>query len=150
MHIWVDADACPRLIKDVIFRGAKRTKVHVTLVSNQFFKFPSSEFISIICVPSGLDVADDYILTHMSGGDLVVTADIPLADGAVGKGGLVINPNGEEYTTQNIKDSLAARNLNQELRGGGLIRGGPAPFGNKQVQAFAKVFDRILARATKS
>ena len=146
MRIWIDADACPGEIKELLYRAAKRRGVRVTLVANQPIRAPSSEFIDSIVVASGANVADQRIVELMEPADLVVTADIPLAANVVAGGAVALNPRGEFYTAANIGERLAARNLMDELRGGGLITGGPANFGPKDRQAFANQLDRWLTR----
>jgi uncharacterized protein len=150
MSIWVDADACPVEIKEILFRAAQRTKTQVTLVANQPMRTPRSEFISNVVVPAGMNVADRHIVELVEPGDLVITADIPLAADVVAQGGQALNPRGELYSSANIGERLAVRNLLDELRGGGLVTGGPANFTNKDRQAFANQLDRWLASHTRS
>jgi uncharacterized protein len=145
MQIWVDADACPGEIKELLFRAAKRTKTKVTLVANQTMRTPRSEFVDSLLVPVGMNVADRRILVQS--GDLVVTADMPLAAAVVAKGGQALDPRGELYTDANVGKRLAVRNLLDELRGGGQISGGPANFNAKDRQAFANQLDRWLTAA---
>lgn len=147
--IWVDADACPLEIKQLLFRAAQRTRIQVTLVANQPMRVPLSEFISSIQVPAGMNIADRHIVELVTPGDLVITADIPLAADVVAKGGQALNPRGDFYTADNIGGRLAVRNLMDELRGGGLITGGPSNFNPKDRQAFANQLDRWLARVRK-
>lgn len=144
MQIWVDADACPIEIKELLFRAAKRTKVKVTLVANQPLRTPRSEFIDSLLVPAGLNVADQRIVELTQPGDLVITADIPLAADVVAKGGQALNPRGALYTNANIGERLAVRDLMDDLRGEGQITGGPANFSAKDRQAFANQLDRWL------
>lgn len=146
MRIWIDADACPGEIKELLFRAATRRRVRVTLVANQPLRVPSSELIDSIVVPAGANVADQRIVELVGPTDLVVTADIPLAGHVVARGAMALNPRGELYTAENIGARLAARNLMDELRGEGLITGGPANFGAKDRQAFANQLDRWLTR----
>ena len=146
MRIWVDGDACPAVIKDILFRAAVRAKALLTLVANQPMKVPRSEWITILTVSSGLDVADRQIVELLEPGDLVITADVPLAANAVAKGGTALDPRGELYTEENIGARLAMRNLLDELRGGGLVAGGPAPFSASDRQAFANQLDRWLVK----
>ena len=148
MQIWVDADACPGEIKELLFRAAKRTETKVTLVANQPMRTPSSEFIDSLLVGGGMNVADRRIVELVEPGDLVITADIPLAAEVVTKGGQALDPRGELYTSDNVGKRLAVRNLLDELRGGGLITGGPANFSAKDRQAFANQLDRWLTAAT--
>ena len=146
MKIWVDADACPAVIKDVLFRAARRCNLPVTLVANRSLQTPASPLIDSVVVSAGADVADAHIAQSMQAGDLVVTADIPLAALAVEAGGTAIDPRGELYTEQNIGSRLQARNLMDQLRGTGFDTGGPPPFGPRDVQAFANQLDRWLAK----
>lgn len=144
MRIWVDADACPKVIKEILFRAANRTKTNMTLVANQPLFVPSSLFIKTVQVSAGFDVADNYIVCHLERGDLVVTADIPLADAVIQKEGFALNPRGELYTANNVKQHLAMRNLSMELRSSGMITGGPPTLNKKDVQLFANALDRFL------
>lgn len=146
MKIWVDADACPNVIKTIIFRAAERTKIVTTLVANQWIKIPPSPYIKVMKVAAGFDVADHRIIELMVAGDLVITADIPLADSAIKKAGFALNPRGELYTEENIKQRLATRNLMEELRSTQMISGGPPPLGQSERQAFANALDRFLAK----
>ncbi len=146
MQIWIDADACPNVIKDIIFRASERTKIKVVVVANQAIKIPLNGLVSTIQVPRGFDMADEQILQSLVAGDLVITADIPFADAALTKGAMAINPRGELYTHENIKDRLATRNLMEELRDSGLVQGGPKPLGLRDRQAFANKLDAILAK----
>ena len=147
MQIWVDADACPREIKELLFRAATRRKVNVTLVANQQMHTPKSDYIDIIVVPAGMDVADRRILERVAPGDLVITSDIPLAADVVAKGGQALNSRGELYTDRNVGERLAVRNMLDELRAGGQITGGPPNFSAKDKQAFANQLDRWLTKA---
>ena len=146
MQIWVDADACPNVIKDILFRVADRLEISVTLVANKLLRTPPSRFIKAIQVPAGFDVADREIVLLVQAGDLVVTADIPLAADVIEKGGHALNPRGEFYTRDNIQQHLAMRNFIDELRGSGVETGGPAPFNQGDRHAFANQLDRHLAR----
>jgi len=146
MQIWIDGDACPKLIKDLLFRAAVRTQTYLIVVSNHTLIIPPSPYIKRWQVGFGFDVADNYIVETMLPGDLVITADIPLADDVVTKGGIALNPRGELYTTNNIKQHLARRNLNESLRSCQMVRGGPDKFSPKEIQAFANVLDKLLAR----
>lgn len=147
MQIWVDADACPRVIKDILYRVAERKQLPVILVANQPLRPPASPYISTMVVAAGFDVADDKIVQLLQPGDLVVTADIPLAAAAIRKGGHALNPRGEFYTPDNIQERLAVRNMLDELRGCGVETSGPAALGPADRQAFANQLDRFLARA---
>ncbi|MGE3316310.1 MAG: YaiI/YqxD family protein [Planctomycetaceae bacterium] len=149
-QIWVDADACPSEIKDVLFRAALRTGMKVTLVANSSMRIPRSELIDILLVPTGMNIADQKIVELCEPGDLVVTADIPLAADVVAKGAQALNPRGELYTAANIGERLAVRNLMDDLRGGGQITGGPANFSAKDRQGFANQLDRWLTAAKRS
>ena len=147
MQIWVDADACPGEIKTMLYRAAERRKIKVTLVANQPIRTPASEFIDFIRVPGGMNVADRRIVELVTAGDLVITADIPLAADVVAKGGQALDPRGELYTDDNVGARLATRNLIDELRGGGLVTGGPSNFSPRDRQAFANQLDRWLTKA---
>jgi uncharacterized protein YaiI (UPF0178 family) len=146
MQIWVDADACPGEIKTLLFRAAERRKIKVTLVANNPIRTPASEFIDFIRVAGGANVADRRIVELVTPGDLVITADIPLAADVVAKGGQALDPRGELYTDDNVGARLASRNLIDELRGGGLITGGPSNFSPRDRQAFANQLDRWLTK----
>ncbi|RKZ37072.1 MAG: YaiI/YqxD family protein [Gammaproteobacteria bacterium] len=146
MQIWVDADACPKAIKEILFRAAERVQLDVVLVANQPLRTPPSRFIKARQVPAGFDVADKVIAENVSVGDLVITADIPLAADVVERGGVALNPRGEFYTTENIQERLTMRNLMDELRGSGVMTGGPAPLKQADRQEFANQLDRFLAR----
>ena len=144
MKIWVDADACPNVIKEIIFRAADRTKTFVTLIANQFVPTPNSPFVNAIQVHQGFDVADDEIIKRINSGDLVVTADIPLASDAIAKGALALNPRGELYTTENIKARLQMRNFMETLRNSGVDTGGPKALNHKDREKFANNLDKLL------
>ena len=146
MHIWVDADACPKVIKEILFRAAERTHLPLTLVANKAMQTPSSRFIRSIRVEGGFDVADNYIVQHLQPGDLVITADIPLAAEAIEKHAHALNPRGTFYTRDNIKERLAMRDLMDELRGSGIQTGGPKALNHADRQAFANQLDRLLTR----
>ena len=145
-RIWVDADACPVAIKEILFRAAQRIQVHVTLVANHALRTPPSPYIRSIQVPGGFDVADNEIAAQVAPGDLVVTQDIPLAATVIEKGALAIHPRGELYTTDTIKQRLSMRNFMEELRGAGVDTGGPAALHPRDKQAFANQLDRWLAQ----
>lgn len=145
MQIWVDADACPKVIKEILFRAAVRTKTPIILVANQPIYVPASVFIKSIQVPAGFDVADNEIIRKIEPHDLVITADIPLADAVIDKGASALNPRGNLYTKNNIKQILSFRNLSMELRSTGLLTGGPPKLGNREIQAFANALDKFLA-----
>jgi uncharacterized protein YaiI (UPF0178 family) len=146
MQIWVDADACPGVIKEILFRAAERRAIVTTLVANQLLRVPGSRFIRALQVPSGFDVADAEIVRQLQAGDLVVTGDIPLASLVLEKGGFALNPRGEFYTPDNIAQQLTMRAFMEELRSGGVDTGGPAPFGQADRQNFANALDRHLQR----
>jgi len=146
MNIWVDADACPGVIKDMLFRVADRAQIMVTLVANRHLRTPPSRFIKSIVVPAGFDVADKEIVKLAQAGDLVITADIPLAAEVVANGVAVLNPRGEMYTVENIQQHLTMRNFMEELRGSGVDTGGPAAFSQADGRAFARQLDRFVAQ----
>ncbi|WP_417277090.1 YaiI/YqxD family protein [Castellaniella sp.] len=150
MHIWVDADACPIVIKDILYRAAQRVQQPLTLVANQMLRTPPSPFIRAIQVPKGFDVADNYIVEHASSGDLVITADIPLASEALCKGALVLSPRGERYTADTISERLTMRDMMEELRSAGIDTGGPAAFSQADRRAFASVLDQLLQKVVQS
>ena len=146
MQIWVDADACPAVIKEILYRVADRVQMQVTLVANQLLRVPPSRFIRSLQVPSGADVADKEIVRLLEPGDLVVTGDIPLASDVLKKGGHALNPRGEFYTNDNIAQMLTMRAFMDELRGSGVDTGGPAAFSQADRQNFANSLDRHLTR----
>jgi uncharacterized protein len=146
MQIWVDADACPGVIKEILFRVADRLQINVTLVANQLLRTPPSRFIRAVQVPQGFDVADQEIVRLAQAGDLVVTADIPLAAEVLEKDVFALNPRGEFYTKDNIQQFLSMRSFMDELRSSGVDTGGPAPFSQSDRQAFANQLDRHLAK----
>jgi uncharacterized protein YaiI (UPF0178 family) len=145
MQIWVDADACPNVIKEILFRAADRVAVQVTLVANQAISVPRSRHIRSIQVASGFDVADDYIVQQANAGDLVITADIPLASEAIDKGCMALNPRGNLYTVENIRQRLNMRDFMDTMRASGLDTGGPPALSKSDRMAFANQLDRILA-----
>lgn len=146
MQIWVDADACPQVIKEILFRAAERARVVTTLVANTTLRVPPSPFIKSVRVAKGFDVADHTIVQEMQPGDLVITADIPLAAEVIARGAHALDPRGDLYSEDNVRERLAVRNLMQELRSTGALVGGPAPFRQSDRQLFANRLDRILAR----
>ncbi|HWP86497.1 MAG TPA: YaiI/YqxD family protein [Burkholderiales bacterium] len=146
MRIWVDADACPNPIKEILFRAAERLKIQLTLVANKPLRTPPSAYINTIQVAAGFDMADDKIAQEVRAGDLVVTADIPLAAAALAKGGRVLDPRGEIYTRDNIEARLAMRKFMDELRASGVDTDGPSPFSQGDRQAFARQLERLLAQ----
>lgn len=149
MNIWVDADACPLVIKEILFRAAKRTKIETILVANKLLRVPPSPYIRATQVPGGFDVADNKIMQKLQAGDLVITADIPLAAQVIEKGAHALNPRGELYTTANIKGRLAMRNFMEELRGSGVDISGPAALSQSDRQAFAAELDKFISSHTR-
>jgi hypothetical protein len=149
MQIWVDADACPNVIKDILFRAAERAQIPMTLVANQFVRTPPSRYIKSIQVAAGFDVADNRIVQELDAGDLVITADIPLAAEVIEKKGHALNPRGQFYTPENIRERLRVRNALEEIRSTGVNTGGPPTLNLKDRQAFANQLDRFLAKHTR-
>lgn len=146
MKIWVDADACPVVIKEILFKAAERTATQLTLVANQQIRVPPSRFIQSVQVSSGFDVADNEIVKRLEAGDLVITGDIPLAADVIEKGGHALNPRGELYTVQNIKARLNIRDFMDSLRGSGIDTGGPPALSQSDRKCFADNLDRLLAK----
>ena len=146
MKIWVDADACPGVIKEILLRAAERTGVLTTLVANQSMRIPFSQFIRFTQVASGFDAADKHIVNEIEPNDLVITADIPLAAAVIDKGAHALNPRGEIYTRDNIRERLSMRNFMDELRGSGVVTGGPAALGTRDRVAFANALDTFLRK----
>lgn len=146
MRIWVDADACPGVIKEILFRAVLRLGIPLTLVANQSLSTPASPLIRSVQVNRGFDQADHYIVERLETGDLVITADIPLAADAIAKGASVINPRGEQYTPENIRQRLAMRDFMEQMRSIGEASGGPPPLNQQDRRAFANTLDRLLAR----
>ena len=146
LKIWVDADACPVVIKEILFRAAERTRVETILVANKLLRVPPSPYIKAMQVPAGFDVADNKIVLELEAGDLVITADIPLAAQVIAKGGHALNPRGEFYSRENISERLTMRNFMEELRGSGVDISGPASFSQNDRQGFAAELDKFLAR----
>ena len=146
MQIWVDADSCPRVIKEILYRAAERVEVPVTLLANRSLRIPPSRYIKTIRVPAGLNVADNRIVEEMGSGDLVVTDDIPLAADAIEKGGYVLSFRGELITEETIPERLSIRNFMDELRSSGVDTGGPPSVSRGDRQAFANQLDRFLAK----
>jgi uncharacterized protein YaiI (UPF0178 family) len=144
MQIWVDADACPKAVKEILFRVAERTRITTTLVANQFLQTPPSRYIKLLQVNSGFDVADNAILQRLKVGNLVITGDIPLAYEVIGKGGHAISPRGERYTQDNIKERLNMRDFMDTLRGSGIDTGGPSALNSRDIQTFANQLDKFL------
>jgi uncharacterized protein len=145
MQIWVDADACPRVIKEILYRAAERVQCQLLLVANQPLNIPKSPFIKAIRVSSGFDVADNYIVQHVTAGDLVITADIPLAAEVITRGAQALNPRGEVYHPDTIKQKLTLRDFMDELRGSGVMTGGPPPLNQTERREFANALDRFLS-----
>ncbi|HEX5612559.1 MAG TPA: YaiI/YqxD family protein [Burkholderiales bacterium] len=150
MHIWVDADACPSAIKEILYRAAERAQLPMTLVANKALTVPRSSWIRSLQVMRGFDVADNEIAKRVAPGDLVITADIPLASDVVARGGHAINPRGELYTPENIRERLATRDFLEKLRETGVQTGGPAPLDNTDRKRFADQLDRLLTRFKNS
>jgi uncharacterized protein YaiI (UPF0178 family) len=146
MRIWVDADACPAVIKDILYRAAERLKIEMTLVANKALRTPPSPYIKALQVPRGIDVADSHIVKELAPGDLVITADIPLASDVIAKGARALNPRGELYSPENIQERLALRNYLDELRSTGERTGGPAALDNTDRKRFADQLDKLLSR----
>ena len=145
MQIWVDADACPKIIKEILFRAAERMQVSMILVANKLLWTPPSRFIRAMRVPHGFNVADLEIVEKVQAGDLVVTADIPLASDVIGRGGHALDPRGVLYTKDNIQERLTMRNFMDQLRGSGVETGGPAPWSQADSHTFANQLDRLLS-----
>jgi uncharacterized protein YaiI (UPF0178 family) len=149
MQIWVDADACPVVIKEILFRAAERTGVRMTLVANKPLRLPIAKNIRSLQVPPGFDAADKRIVELMEPDDLVVTADVPLAAAAIDKGGVALNPRGELYTKENVRERLSMRNFMDELRGSGVNTGGPPALSQRERQMFANQLDTWLAKRAR-
>ncbi|NAW65806.1 YaiI/YqxD family protein [Photobacterium halotolerans] len=149
MNIWVDADACPNVIKEIIFRAAHRVGVCTTLVANHAIRVPPSPHIRAVQVMAGFDVADNHIVQQLEPGDLVITADIPLADEVITKGGHALNPRGEMYSKDTIKQRLQMRDFMETMRSSGIQTGGPAPISQADRQQFANKLDVFLAKACR-
>ena len=146
MKIWVDADACPQEVKEILYKTADRLKVPTVLVANMKLRTPDIPSVSMIQVPGGADVADEYIVEHLSAGDFVITADIPFAAKVVEKGALAIDPRGEVYTEENVGERLSLRNFMMEMRSSGLVHGGPPPMATADRKKFAAALDRELTK----
>ena len=145
-RIWVDADASPKAVKEILYLASERTKIPVTFVANQFLEVPRSSFISVVKVASGFDVADNYIVEHSNKGDIAITQDIPLAAELVAKGCVVLNPRGEKYTKENVRERLNMRDFMDSLRSSGVQTGGPEAFSKKDRMTFANALDNVLAQ----
>ncbi len=146
MKIWVDADACPVVIKDILFKAANRTQTPITFVANHYLTTPPSPYIDFLQVGAGFDVADNEIVKRLTQGDLVITSDIPLADEVITKGGMALSPRGEAFTMENIKPKLNMRDFMETMRSSGIQTGGPAPLNQADRQAFANQLDRWLVQ----
>jgi uncharacterized protein YaiI (UPF0178 family) len=149
MNIWIDADACPRVIKEILFRASERLRIPVFLVANKGLAKHDTTLVHSIVVGEGFDVADDYIVQHAAPEDLVITADIPLAARIVANGGVALDPRGELYTEENVGERLSIRDLMMELRSGGLVQGGPPQFSLPDRQRFASALDRVLTKMVR-
>lgn len=147
MHIWVDADATPGVIKDILFRAAERRRIATTLVANKLLRVPPSPYLHALQVPAGFDVADNEIARRVQPGDLVITADIPLAARVIERGAHALNPRGEFYSPENIRERLNMRDFMEALRGSGVAVSGPPALSQSDRQAFANALDRFLVRA---
>lgn len=150
MTIWVDADACPNIIKDIIFKASRKRKIPVVLVANHAIYVPDHANARSIQVPQGMDVADTHIVEQVEAGDIVITADIPLAARIVERGAFGINPRGEEYTEDNVRSRLSVRDFLQDLRDSGVQTGGPPPLGDKDKRRFANALDRAITKRKRS
>jgi hypothetical protein len=147
MTIWVDADACPRVVRDILFRAAERCQLQLTLVANQSIEIPRSRYVRMLQVAHGFDVADNEIVARAQADDLVITADIPLAAEVIGKGAHAISPRGERFTRDNIGERLNMRDFMDTMRSSGLTGGGPPPLSSADKQAFANALDSYLGKA---
>jgi uncharacterized protein YaiI (UPF0178 family) len=150
MKIWIDADACPNVIKDILYRVAQRKQLPLILVANHDIRTPASPYIKSVKVEHGFDVADNYIAQQVMGNDLVITADIPLAAAVIEKGALALNPRGQLYTENDIQQRLSMRNFMEELRSTGQISGGPPAISQSDRREFANQLDRLLAKRGKN
>ncbi len=146
MKIWVDADACPKVIKDILYRAAERVQCQLVLVANQALSTPKSPYIKSIRVEPGFDVADNYIVQQVAADDLVITADIPLAAEVLEKGAAALNPRGEVYDPNTIRQKLTMRDFMDEMRGSGIMTGGPPPLSQTERREFANALDRFISR----
>lgn len=146
MKIWIDADGCPLAVKEIVYRAALRCQVETVLVANRGLNLPNNRYVTSIVVSKGLDVADDWIAERVERADVVITADIPLAARVVARGATGIDPRGELFTTENVRERLSVRDFMTELRESGVQTGGSAPYGPKDKQRFANALDRLLAR----
>jgi len=149
LKIWIDADACPKIVKEVVFKASFRLKISVCLVANSYMSVPQDPLVRLVQVEKGADIADFYIVEHVDENDLVITADIPLAALVVDKGAIAINPRGELYTEENIGERLSMRDFMQGLRDSGMDTGGPPPLGPKDKERFVNSFNQILTKLMK-
>ncbi|BFT30489.1 YaiI/YqxD family protein [Alteromonas sp. D210916BOD_24] len=150
MHIWVDADACPAVIKDILFKAARRTKLPLSLVANHSMSVPPDKHITLTLVPSGFDAADDYIVEKCEAGDLVITNDIPLASDVLAKNGLALNTRGDEFDKSSIRAALTMRDFMDTMRSSGEHTGGPKAFSQRDKQNFANALDRLLTQGLRA
>ena len=150
MKIWVDADACPVAIREILFRASARIGIEVTLIANQQVSIPKSRHIKMLLVPPGFDVADEEIVKRMAPGDLVVTSDIPLAADAIEKGGFVLSPRGERFTKENIGARLNMRDFLETMRASGAVTGGPPALSQSDRKAFADELDKLLSKQARN
>lgn len=148
MQIWIDADACPNVIKTILFRAATRKQLKATFVANQFITLPSSDYIRLLRVEAGFDVADNRIVSEVTAGDLVITADIPLAAEVLAKQANVLTPRGERYTQETIKERLIMRDFMETMRASGIQSGGPSALTTKDRERFANQLDQLLNKST--
>jgi uncharacterized protein YaiI (UPF0178 family) len=146
LKIWIDADAAPKPVKEIVFRAAERLEIETVLVANHALHTPPSRYIKAVQVEHGFDVADDYLVAQAQAGDVAITADIPLAAELMEKNVHVLTPRGEQYTAASVRQRLVMRDFMEEMRGSGLVSGGPPPFGQKDKMAFANALDRLLAQ----
>ena len=147
--IWIDNDGCPKMVRDLVFRAADRRALAVRVVANSYMHVPVSALVQMIVVPGSFDAADDHIAEHVGAGDVVITGDVPLAARIVAKGALGLSPRGEQFDSSNVQERLSVRNLLQELRSAGEVRGGPPPLGDGDKKRFADALDRLLARVCR-
>ena len=150
MKIWIDADACPRAIKEIVVRAGEKRRIPVVMVANKAIHIPKSDWVSLVVVPKGPDVADEKIIEQVSVGDIVITADIPLAAAIVEKGAVGINPRGEQYDLDTVRERLSMRDFMADLRDSGLNTGGPASFNEKDKRRFSSTFDRLLHQLSQA
>ena len=150
MHIWVDADACPAVIKDILFKAARRTGLPLSLVANHSMSVPPDKHITLTLVPSGFDAADDYIVEKCEAGDLVITSDIPLASDVLGKEALALNTRGDEFDKSSIRAALTMRDFMDTMRSSGEHTGGPKAFSQRDKQNFANALDRLLTQGLQA